>query len=573
MAKMKRLAFISLLLLLVSHLTHSRSIREDSNLAISDDGESKSSSFLEWSYLSATTETCEPTYGFLPCSSNVWGLLFLIVVYEFLLSLGGKYVATGSNLFFQIIGPGIFGASLFQFLGTIPQIVLILVSTLSGSLEAAQQRASLGMGLVAGTTVMLLTLVWGTSVVLGSYDLSAAITIDKSGSSKSDVDITDYCCSSSAGLWHCYGCGNKLYCTDNVDNVGSFSHPSAGKSFQFVVREKSDYSYCSLIVTFILLFAYIFYQIFQPWIQNRRFEYLMNKYAKDKLLRLLSTNGKPDTRKIQELFSKIDKDGSRSVSAAELRVLLLGVKMDDDDLSTDRDVENILGSFDTSGDGRISQDEFIKGMTTLISDISDQTPDRIKIAGGNNSQNNSQLQQGLLTSSTRTSTSKVQRFSNSWLNYSRALFFVTVGTVMLCALGEPLIKSVVGFSQATNLPSFCVSYLAIPFALNYGAAIQSIASSRQKTQKSISLTLSALYGGVYMNNIIGLIVFLAPVYARNLQADSFAEILVVLIICILMTLLTSFRTTFPRWLGYLVLLLYPISLALIYLVTSVLNWS
>ncbi|KAL0442692.1 UNVERIFIED_CONTAM: Sodium/calcium exchanger NCL2 [Sesamum latifolium] len=117
-----------------------------------------------------------PAYGFLPCSTNVWGLLFLIVVYEFLLSLGGKYVATGSNLFFQIIGPGIFGASLFQLLGTFPQIVLILVSTLSGSQEAAQQRASLGMGLVAETTVMLLTLIWGTSVVLGSYDLSAAIT-------------------------------------------------------------------------------------------------------------------------------------------------------------------------------------------------------------------------------------------------------------------------------------------------------------------------------------------------------------------------------------------------------------
>ncbi|KAL0398515.1 UNVERIFIED_CONTAM: Sodium/calcium exchanger NCL1 [Sesamum radiatum] len=502
MAKMKRLAIICLLLLLVSHLAHSRSIRP----AISDDGESKSSSFLEWSYLSATTETCEPTYGFLPCSTNVWGLLFLILVYEFLLSLGGKYVATGSNLFFQITGPGIFGASLFQFLGTFPQIILVLVSTLSGSQEAAQQRASLGMGLVAGTTVMLLTLIWGTSVVLGSYDLSAAITIDKSGSPKSNLKV--------------------LY-ADSLTFIDSIAGTKVLLSFSSSGRRVTIL--IALIVTFILLFAYIFYQIFQPWIQNRRFEYLMNKYAKDKLLRLLSTNGKPDTRKIQELFTKIDKDGSRSVSAAELRVLLLGVKMDDDDLSTDRDVENILESFDTSGDGRISQDEFIKGMTTLISDISDQTPDRIKIGG--------------------------------------------VGTVMLCALGEPLIKSVVGFSQAANLPSFCVSYLAIPFALNYGAAIQSIASARQKTQKSISLTLSALYGGVYMNNIIGLIVFLAPVYARNLQADSFAEILVVLIICILMTLLASFRTTFPRWLGYLVLLLYPISLALIYLVTSVFNWS
>lgn len=66
------------------------------------------------------------------------------------------------------------------------------------------------------------------------------------------------------------------------------------------------------------------------------------------------------------------------MSAAELRVLLLGVRMDDDDLSTERDVENILASFDVSGDGRIDQAEFVRGMTQLVSDLSDQTPNRIK---------------------------------------------------------------------------------------------------------------------------------------------------------------------------------------------------
>ncbi|KAI3456191.1 hypothetical protein Pfo_012854 [Paulownia fortunei] len=558
MAKMKRLSIISLLLLLVSHLAYSRSIREDLNM-VSDgfDSESKPS-FLEWR-LSAATETCEPIYGFLPCSTNVWGLLFLIVVYEILLSLGGRYVAIGSDLFFQITGPGVFGASLFQFLGTIPQIVLVLQSALSGSVEAAQQRATLGMGLVTGTTVMLLTLIWGSSIVLGSYDFSEAITIDNSGSQKSTPKgygvVTDVETSYTARIMLITLIPFLILLLAKVFNS------SSGRRVIILT---------ALIVTVILLFAYIFYQIFQPWIQNRRFEYLMNKYAKDKLLRLLSRNGKPDTKKIQELFNKIDKNNNASVSALELRVLLLGVKMDNDDLRTDRDIENILESFDTSGDGRINQDEFIRGMTKLVSDLSDQTPDFIKISGGSNSQNNSQLQQGLLANSTRTS----QKASiNSWLNYFRAVFFVTVGTVMLCALSEPLIKSVVSFAQAANLSSFCVSYLAIPFAMNYGVAVQSIASSRQKTQKSISLTLSALYGGVYMNNIIGLIVFLAPVYARNLSADVFAEVLVVLIICILMTLLTSFCTTFPRWIGYLVLLLYPISLAVVYLLTSVLGWA
>ena len=72
------------------------------------------------------TETCEPTYGFLPCSSNAWGLFFLVIIFEILITLGSQYVGDGSDLFFQTIGPGILGASVFQFLGTIPQIVMVL---------------------------------------------------------------------------------------------------------------------------------------------------------------------------------------------------------------------------------------------------------------------------------------------------------------------------------------------------------------------------------------------------------------------------------------------------------------
>ncbi|GFP79734.1 nudix hydrolase 15 mitochondrial [Phtheirospermum japonicum] len=498
-------------------LAYSRSIKESLNL-ISDgvDSAGGSPSILEWR-LSESTITCEPIYGFLPCSTNVWGLLFLIVVYEILLSIGGQYVANGSNLFFQIIGPGVFGASLFQFLGTIPQIVLVLVSSLSGSTAAAQQRATLGMGLVAGTTVMLLTLIWGSSVILGSYDLSQSITA--ADNSASTV---------KAG----YGVTTDVETSYTARIILVTLVPFLILQLEKVFRSQSGRRVViliALIFTVFLMFAYIFYQIFRPWIQTRRFDYLMNK-----------------------LYNKINKNNDTSVSAVELRVLLLGVKMDDNDLSTERDIENIMSSFDTSGDGRINQDEFIKGMTKLVSDLANQST--------------SQAQQA-------SSTSTSQTVSNSWLNYFRAGFFVIVGTVMLCALAEPLIRTVVDFSQAANLSSFSVSYLAIPFAMNYGVAVQSIASARQKTQKSISLTLSALYGGVYMNNIIGLIVFLAPVYARNLTSDVSAEVLVVLLICIVMTIFISFRTTFPRWTGYLVLLLYPISLATVYVLTSVFGWS
>lgn len=81
-----------------------------------------------------------------------------------------------------------------------------------------------------------------------------------------------------------------------------------------------------------------------------------------------------------------------------------------------------------------------------------------------------------------------------------------------------------------------------------------------------------LYTTVYMNNVVSLIVFLAPVYALNLSVDVFAEVLVVITMNTVMTALTGFRTSFPSWLGYVVVMLYPVSLALTYVLTYVLGW-
>ncbi|KAL6992437.1 hypothetical protein U1Q18_010546 [Sarracenia purpurea var. burkii] len=170
-----------LVLLLVTILIRfgrSRVIGEDLTL-VSDGAECTTSrsrsAIVDELNLGATTKvTCEPIYGFLPCATELWGQLFLVVVYEFLLSLGDKYVTAGSDLFFSIIGPGIFGASLFHILGTIPVIVLMLVSGLSGSTESAQEQAAMGMSLLAGSSVMLLTLIWGSCVALGSTDFSNA---------------------------------------------------------------------------------------------------------------------------------------------------------------------------------------------------------------------------------------------------------------------------------------------------------------------------------------------------------------------------------------------------------------
>lgn len=61
---------------------------------------------------------------------------------------------------------------------TLPPVFTI-ASGLSGSTETAQSQVSVGMGLFAGSTVMLLTVLWGTCLVVGKRDLENSVAVDQ----------------------------------------------------------------------------------------------------------------------------------------------------------------------------------------------------------------------------------------------------------------------------------------------------------------------------------------------------------------------------------------------------------
>lgn len=52
------------------------------------------------------------------------------------------------------------------------------VSGLSGSAETAQSQVSVGIGLLAGSTVLVLSLIWGSCVVVGKCDIENSIAKD-----------------------------------------------------------------------------------------------------------------------------------------------------------------------------------------------------------------------------------------------------------------------------------------------------------------------------------------------------------------------------------------------------------
>jgi hypothetical protein len=50
----------------------------------------------------ASGNTCEETYGFLPCSTSVGGHLFLMSAYGYLLFLAAKFISDGSELLLEV---------------------------------------------------------------------------------------------------------------------------------------------------------------------------------------------------------------------------------------------------------------------------------------------------------------------------------------------------------------------------------------------------------------------------------------------------------------------------------------
>ncbi|KAI3753706.1 hypothetical protein L2E82_25767 [Cichorium intybus] len=107
------------------------------------------------------TEACKSTYGFLPFTNTTLGSLFLVLVYGYLMFLAAMYLSSGSELLLHMLGPGLVGGLLVPIFGAVPEAMIILASGLSGNVKVAQDQVSVGMGLLAGSTVMLVTVLWG----------------------------------------------------------------------------------------------------------------------------------------------------------------------------------------------------------------------------------------------------------------------------------------------------------------------------------------------------------------------------------------------------------------------------
>ncbi|KAF5948652.1 hypothetical protein HYC85_014609 [Camellia sinensis] len=528
-----------------------------------------------------SSDTCDQTYDFLPCTTTVLGNLFLIIVYGYLMFFAAMNLSNGSELLLAILGPGIVGGLLLPILGALPDAMLILVSGLSGTTETAQSQVSVGMGLLAGSTVMLLTVIWGTCVVVGKCDLQDSIA--KDGEDTKGFSLTGS--GVSTDIWTSYAAMIMAVSVIPflVVQIPQLMNSTSAKRLAVLI---------ALVVSFSLLISYCVYQVFQPWIQRRKLAYAKHKHIisgilrhlkKSALGRLLADDGTPNKEVIDKLFKKIDVSGDGQISATEMRALIIGIQFNDFNVDVDDAVDKVMNDFDTSLDSKnvpsveskIDQLEFFVGISKWLNEAKCTGPSSVQagphtIKYLDNFHQQTKKEHDVLGDHSDEIVEGVE--NPKWTTF-KAVLLLLLGTVIAAAFADPLVDAVDNFSDATSIPSFFISFIALPLATNSSESVTAIIFSSRKRQRSASLTFSELYGAATMNNLLCLSVFLALVYIRGLTWDFSAEVLVILIVCIVMGVFGSFRTTFPLWTSFVAFLLYPFSLALVYVLDYVLGWS
>lgn len=99
------------------------------------------------------------------------GLAWLFLSYGYILYYASNLIGEGSELLLLVPSlAGLVGGVVLPLLGAVPDGAIILFSGL-GSLEEAQETLSVGVGALAGSTIMLLTIPLTLSVIGGRVDL------------------------------------------------------------------------------------------------------------------------------------------------------------------------------------------------------------------------------------------------------------------------------------------------------------------------------------------------------------------------------------------------------------------
>ncbi|KAL6051953.1 Sodium/calcium exchanger NCL2 [Balamuthia mandrillaris] len=484
--------------------------------------------------------------GIFPCSRTVEGLLLLMAIYGVILAFGAKLISNGSELLLEILDPGIIGGLVIPVLGALPDTAIVVVSGALGSADDAQKKLAVGVGTLAGSTIMLLTLPWAASLVLARTDIRHGESVDMILTRRRSLRHTG----TTVDKDTCRGASIMIATSASyliVQGVAfAYLQDPSGHSAK---RLERWFALAGLITCCLSFVAYSVYQVLNPKLQQKRIENARDTLRMELALSVLSHNliAARERRQIAEedeanrplLIEEGEAGGiaeqpspssrgarrsSPSIDRATVRNLGLKWKARARQLAIDR------GHVQSTGKEKDEEEQEAAG------EESPEPVNKRKIA-------------------------------------IKAIIILLIGTGLVSFFSDPIVDVITDFGEKINIPPFFVSFIITPFCSNASELISSLIFAAKKRKKNSSLTYSALYGAATMNNTMCLGVFFALIFFRHLAWEFSAEVVSILFVTLVVGLIGTFRRTLQLFWVFPVVLLYPFSIFLVWILESQAHWK
>ena len=76
---------------------------------------------------------------------------------------------------------------------------------------------------------------------------------------------------------------------------------------------------------------------------------------------------------------------------------------------------------------------------------------------------------------------------------AQAVLYLIAGAFVAAVFADPLVDAIGGFSKASGISPFFISFIATPLATNSSEAISSIIFAKRKRKRNISMTYSQVH--------------------------------------------------------------------------------
>eukprot|EP00030_Apusomonadida_sp_AF-17_P007613 a842136_521.p1 GENE.a842136_521~~a842136_521.p1 ORF type:complete len:576 (-),score=280.96 a842136_521:53-1741(-) len=544
--------------------------------------------------------------------SNGYGfvqLCFLMMVYAYVLSNASNMVSDGSELLLLVPSvAGIVGSVVLPVLGAVPDGAIVLFSGLG---KDAQQQLSVGVGALAGSTIMLLTVPWFLSVLAGRVSLDA----HGKGAYKNPAGAK-LSPPGSMGLFTTgINVGPAIKTSGIIMIVTSISYVFIqGPAFGLDCGSTTDVSHgkchaskerpfaiAGFVSSMICFVGYLYYQVrsANDSGNNDLVDEMRKKAIAESLISLsgafaheLESMSQPgvgtalleSTQRgerlkgiLRSFFQRYDRDNSGTIDAGEL-ILLLN---DLGEQPTKEEVAALMVDLDKDASGNIDFDEFTVGClklikrradgtapehanmraTTAINDVENALTNTGAAPEDSSSDEEEEIPEDLQSLSPEEQQTRI-KIRSAWM--------MALGTALVLIFSDPMVDVLSEFGNRIHVPPFYVAFVLAPLASNASELIAAYNYAQKKTQKTITIALSTLEGAACMNNTFCLGIFLGLIMGKGLLWEFSAETISIIMVELLM-LIFAFRSTQRLIDGYLVLMLYPLSLVVVWVLENIIK--